>query len=206
MSASSNPVDSSAPGAVQAAGPKPIVWWAAGGLGLLGAGALAAVLVAGPKDDAPAPAEPAIAKSTVASDKPTDKPSANSKPASSKPTKVAAASVCATCGTVESVKSETQKGEGTGLGAVGGAVLGGVVGHQMGGGDGKKALTVLGAVGGGFAGHEVEKRARSSTVYQVHMRMDDGSRRTVTQSTAPAVGARFQIEGNQLKPLAAAKG
>ena len=199
MSASSNPVETSAPGAVQAAGAKPIVWWMAGGLGLLGAGALAAVLVAGPKDDAPAQAEPVVAKTTASS-----KPSAGNKPAaSSKPTKVAAASVCAACGTVESVKSETRKGEGTGLGAVGGAVVGGVVGHQMGGGDGKKALTVLGAVGGGFAGHEVEKRARSTTVYQVHMRMDDGSSRTVTQSTAPAVGARFQIEGNQLKPLAA---
>jgi outer membrane lipoprotein SlyB len=65
---------------------------------------------------------------------------------------------------------------------------------------------VLGAVGGGLAGHEVEKQARSTTVYQVQMRMDDGSTRTVTQNTAPAVGARFEVEGSQLKPLAAAKG
>lgn len=187
----STPSELSAPGAVPSTIAKPIVWWVAGGLGLLGAGALAAALVAGPKtDEAPLKAkDAAVAKS------------ASPKTA----TKVAAVAVCAVCGTVESVKTEKQKGEGTGLGAVGGAVIGGVVGHQMGGGDGKKALTVLGAVGGGIAGHEVEKRARSTTTYQVQLRMDDGSTRTVTQSTAPAVGARFEIQGNQLKPLAAAK-
>ncbi|MBC7956041.1 MAG: glycine zipper 2TM domain-containing protein [Cytophagales bacterium] len=174
-----------APGAVPPASAKPIVWWLAGGLGLLGAGALAAALVIGPKDDVPVKAKDTLAKST----------------SGSKATKVAAASVCSTCGTVESVKAEKHKGEGTGLGAVGGAVVGGVVGHQMGGGDGKKALTVLGAVGGGIAGHEVEKRARSTTVYQVQLRMDDGSTRTVNQTTAPAVGARFQVEGTQLKAL-----
>jgi outer membrane lipoprotein SlyB len=71
----------------------------------------------------------------------------------------------------------------------------------MGGGNGKKAMTVLGAVGGGFAGHEVEKRARSTTVYQVRLRMDDGTTRTVTQQTAPAVGGRFEVEGSTLKAI-----
>ena len=50
-----------------------------------------------------------------------------------------------------------------------------------------------GAVGGGFAGHEIEKQARATTVYKVTVRMDDGSTRTVTQHTAPAVGARIQL-------------
>lgn len=193
MNATSSPADATAPGAVQSTTTKPIVWWLAGGLGLLGAGALAGALVTGPRNDTPEATPSSTAKSA-----------ANGKVPKASPGKqLAAAPVCATCGTVESVKTEKHKGEGTGLGAVGGAVIGGVVGHQMGGGDGKKALTVLGAVGGGLAGHEVEKRARSTTVYQVQMRMDDGSTRTVTQSTAPAVGARFEIQGNQLKPLAA---
>jgi outer membrane lipoprotein SlyB len=167
---------------------KPFVWWLAGGLGLLGAGALAAALVAGPAADP--------AGSSLASGKP---PKAATAPAT-------LTARCDSCGTVESVQAEKHKGEGTGLGAVGGAVLGGVVGHQLGDGNGKKALTVLGAVGGGLAGHEVEKQARSSTVYRVQMRMDDGSVRTVVQNTAPAVGARFEVNGTQLKSLAAAKG
>ena len=45
----------------------------------------------------------------------------------------------------------------------------------------------------GGAGHEIEKQARATTVYKVTVRMDDGSTRTVTQHTAPAVGARIQL-------------
>ena len=110
----------------------------------------------------------------------------------------AAVSVCATCGHVESVAAVKQKGEGTGLGAVGGAVVGGLLGHQVGGGSGKNVATVLGAVGGGVAGNEIEKHQRATTVYQVKVRMDDGSLRTVTQNTAPAVGQKVTIEGSTL--------
>jgi outer membrane lipoprotein SlyB len=115
-----------------------------------------------------------------------------------------AASVCATCGRVESVAAVKQKGEGTGLGVVGGAVVGGLVGSQIGGGSGKNVATVLGAVGGGVAGNEIEKRQRATTVYQVKVRMDDGSLRTVNQSTAPAVGQKVTVEGSTLRARGAA--
>ena len=114
------------------------------------------------------------------------------------------AAPCATCGKVESVNAVKQKGEGTGLGAVGGAVVGGLLGHQMGGGDGKKVTTVLGAVGGGVAGNEVEKHARATTVYQVKVRMEDGSLRTITQNSAPAVGQKVTVEGSTLRVRASA--
>ena len=184
---------SATPGAAAPAARR-TAWWVAGGLGVVGAGALAAALTSGPK---PAPVEPAVPVAATASAK--GKASHVAKPAPA--TTTAAADICANCGTVESVKTETRKGEGTGIGAVAGGVLGGVVGHQMGGGNGKKAMTVLGAVGGGLAGHEVEKRARSTTVYQVRLRMDDGTTRTVTQQTAPAVGGRFEVEGSTLKAI-----
>jgi len=58
---------------------------------------------------------------------------------------------------------------------------------------------VLGAVGGGVAGNEVEKRARATTSYQVTVRMDDGSLRTLAQSTAPAVGQKVTVEGSTLR-------
>ena len=111
----------------------------------------------------------------------------------------ASASVCAQCGVVEAVNAVQKKGEGTGLGAVGGAVVGGLLGSAVGGGDGKKAMTVIGAVGGGVAGNEIEKRQRSTTVYQVQVRMDDGTLRTFTQANAPTVGQKVTIEGTQLK-------
>ena len=110
-----------------------------------------------------------------------------------------AASVCTHCGKVVSVTAVTQRGDGTGLGVVGGAVVGGLVGSQIGGGSGKKVATVLGAVGGGVAGNEVEKRARATTSYQVTVRMDDGSLRTLAQSTAPAVGQKVTVEGSTLR-------
>lgn len=198
MNAISPASEQASPGAVPPASATPIVWWVAGGLGLLGAGALAAALVTGPGQDVPPAKADTVAKTAPASKAPAK---TSTKPAA-QPTQTAA-TICASCGTVESVTSEKKKGEGTGLGAVGGAVVGGVVGHQVGGGNGKKAMTVLGAVGGGLAGHEIEKHARSTTIYHVQLRMDDGSTRTVTQATAPAVGARFDVQGQELKPLPA---
>jgi hypothetical protein len=55
-----------------------------------------------------------------------------------------------------SVEAVQQKGEGSGLGAVGGAILGGVLGHQVGEGSGKQIARIGGAVLGGLAGNEVE--------------------------------------------------
>ncbi|HEX6704333.1 MAG TPA: glycine zipper 2TM domain-containing protein [Albitalea sp.] len=109
------------------------------------------------------------------------------------------AAVCATCGVVEGVREVQVKGKGTGLGAVAGGVAGGALGNQVGKGNGRTAMTVLGAIGGGLAGHEIEKRARSETVYEVKVRMEDGSLRTLTQKTAPAPGSRVTVEGNTLR-------
>ena len=115
-----------------------------------------------------------------------------------------AVATCTNCGIVEGVRAVQRKGEGTGVGAVAGGVIGGVIGNQMGSGNGKKAMTVIGAVGGGAAGHEIEKRARSETVYEVRVRMDDGSTRTLTRAQAPAPGARVRIDGQQLRVVSAA--
>jgi len=165
------------------------VWLAAGGGLLLISGLASALVFRGSK-----PAEPESTQVAAASSKVPATASA----------KAAAPNdgVCASCGVVESVQAVKKKGAGTGAGAVAGGVLGGVVGHQMGGGSGKTAMTVLGAIGGGMAGNEVEKRARSETVYQVHLRMDDGSKRTVTLSNAPvSKGDRVAVDGQNLRRL-----
>ena len=39
-----------------------------------------------------------------------------------------------------------------------GAVVGGLLGHQVGGGNGKTLATIAGAVGGGYLGNEIAKR------------------------------------------------
>jgi outer membrane lipoprotein SlyB len=145
------------------------------------------------KADAPKP-RPAAAKPTP---RPAAKPAA---PAVEQ--QHAAAPVCHSCGVVESVTPFQQKGEASGVGAVAGGVIGGVLGHQMGGGRGKDAMTAIGVVGGGIAGHEIEKRQRSTTMYSVKVRMEDGSLRTVTQASPASVGQKVTIEGSQVKARA----
>ena len=109
------------------------------------------------------------------------------------------AALCASCGIVESVNAVQQKGQGTGLGAIAGGLLGGVVGHQVGGGNGKTAMTVLGAIGGGLAGNEVEKRARGETLFDVQVRMEDGRTRMFQRAQPMAVGTHVVVEGETLR-------
>ncbi|WP_420223238.1 glycine zipper 2TM domain-containing protein [Pigmentiphaga litoralis] len=94
------------------------------------------------------------------------------------PERVAAVNRCSDCGVVTSVRAVKVEGQGSGVGAVGGGVVGGLVGNQFGGGNGRTALTLLGAAGGALAGHEVEKHVRSTTSYQMTVRMDNGTTRT----------------------------
>lgn len=52
------------------------------------------------------------------------------------------------------------------VGTVAGAVLGGIVGSQFGGGNANKALTAAGVVGGGYAGNKVQQKMQRGNTYQ----------------------------------------
>jgi outer membrane lipoprotein SlyB len=103
--------------------------------------------------------------------------------------KQALAKICDECAIVASVHAETRKGKATGLGAVGGAVLGGVLGHQVGGGTGKTVATVGGAAAGGLIGNEVEKNAKKHTVWVTTVNMKDGSTRRFEADADPGLKA-----------------
>ena len=102
---------------------------------------------------------------------------------------------CAECGVVESVREFDTKGEGSGIGVVGGAVVGGVLGHQVGGGSGKQIATVVGAVGGAVAGNEIEKHVKSSKSYDITVRFEDGSSRVINEASVPSwrTGDRVKV-------------
>lgn len=100
------------------------------------------------------------------------------------PARQPAQQVCQECGTVSAIEPVQVRGEGSGAGAIGGAVAGGVVGSQIGGGSGRRIATVIGAIGGGYAGHKTEERMRSSTVYRVSVRMDNGRSRVIEVADA----------------------
>ncbi len=153
---------------------------------------------------APAKPAPVPAKKVV---KPTPQPTpsrasntAGAAPAAA-PVAAVAAPICGNCGAIESVTpiERTTKADGPGIGAVGGGVLGAVLGNQVGNGNGKTVATIIGAIGGGLAGNEVEKRMKKETVYQVGVRMDDGSRRTIEVAQAPAVGSKVTVEGSSIR-------
>lgn len=92
---------------------------------------------------------------------------------------------CDDCAAVTSVVKEKRKGEGGAVGIVGGAVVGGLVGNQFGGGTGKTLATVGGAVAGGFAGNEVQKHVTSKEVWVTKVQLKNGSVRTFEQAAQP---------------------
>jgi outer membrane lipoprotein SlyB len=108
--------------------------------------------------------------------------------------------VCVNCGTVENFREVEVKGQATGAGAVAGGVLGAILGHQFGRGSGKDILTVAGAAGGAFAGHEAEQNIRKDKRYEISVRMQDGSLRTLSQTAAPVwrIGDRVRVVNNQV--------
>lgn len=163
---------------------------------MVGGAATATPTGAGPADrEAPAGESHRSARSTARADTLVAANTANQTPATS-----ARAPVCADCGVVESVQAVKVRGQANGTGAVIGGVLGGVIGHEIGG---NGAGTVIGAVGGGIAGHHIEKQARSHTAYRVGVRMDDGSRRSLTLGQSWSVGSRVKVEKNRLQSLPA---
>lgn len=74
-----------------------------------------------------------------------------------------------------------------------GAVVGGLLGNQVGGGNGKKIATVAGAVGGGYAGNQVQGRMQSNDTYTT----TETRCNTVTDSHDKVVGydVRYDLGG-----------
>ncbi len=132
-----------------------------------------------------------------------DEQASNQQDASDKVPAGHLAATCSNCGVVESVRAVEVKGQGSGIGAVAGGLTGALLGNGIGQGNGRTAATVLGAAGGAYAGNEIEKNTKKHTSYQIRVRMQDGSIRTLHQHQAPGVGSgdRVKIENGALVDL-----
>ncbi len=117
------------------------------------------------------------------------------------PQQVAAAPVCETCGVIDSYNAVKVQGQNNGIGAVAGGVGGALVGNKIAGRNNHTLGGVVGAIGGGLLGNAIESHERTATVYDVRVRMADGSVRTVRQSAVPTVGQRVNVEGNTLRAI-----
>ena len=122
------------------------------------------------------------------------------------PLAVAQNAPCRNCGVVESVARVQRPGPTKGIagtpvtpGMAIGGVVGGLVGNQVGHGNGRAAATVVGAAGGAYAGHAIEKNRAQRTAYVMHIRMADGSMRTIEQSAPLRKGSHVVVEGKRAR-------
>ncbi|ARD22087.1 glycine zipper 2TM domain-containing protein [Shewanella sp. 10N.286.52.A9] len=96
-------------------------------------------------------------------------------------------------GQVESIKhvTQTQLVEDRNLGwkTFGGALIGGVIGHQFGGGSGQDVATVLGALLGGAAANQYGNSTRTLEYKLIEMmiNLDDGTQVMVIQDLDPGM-------------------
>lgn len=107
---------------------------------------------------------------------------------------------CTDCGTVTAVSAYKKEGQASGVGAVAGGVGGALLGNQFGKGGGKTALTVAGAAGGAYAGHQVEKSMKSTTGWNVAVKMDNGETRKFSFGAEPAFkqGDKVKVRDGRL--------
>jgi outer membrane lipoprotein SlyB len=108
---------------------------------------------------------------------------------------------CHDCGTVISSHTYQREPErASGLGAVGGAVVGGLLGNQVGSGRGRTLATIAGAAGGGYAGNRVERNMHTQTFTDVRVRLADGEVRNFTQQGGAHYrkGARVRVQNGGL--------
>lgn len=77
-----------------------------------------------------------------------------------------------------------EQNNGIGVGAIAGAVIGGLIGHQVGEGNGNTAATVIGVAGGALIGHQIEKANQpQGDRFRLIIRMENGSYQTLIQNT-----------------------
>jgi outer membrane lipoprotein SlyB len=101
------------------------------------------------------------------------------------------ARLCDRCGVVTQVRTVKRKGDASGVGAVGGAVAGGVIGKKT---TDSTIGTAGGAVVGGLLGHEIEKRVKRRTVWETRVTMKDGRTRRFDTEAQPNWKAGTVVE------------
>ena len=104
---------------------------------------------------------------------------------------------CAKCGVVTHIEKVSDAKSGTG-GAVIGAVAGGLLGNQVGGGTGKTVATVAGVAGGAYAGKKI---AEGNKEYKITIRMRDGEIKHAHQETLNSikVGSMVRLKDGKAK-------
>lgn len=105
-------------------------------------------------------------------------------------------------GTIQSVRGVRIEGTKSPIGAIGGAVVGGLLGSTVGGGRGKDLAAVGGALAGGFAGSAIEEGVTQKNGVEITVRLDNGRIVSIVQ----AVGAQLFSPGQRVQVISAPNG
>lgn len=108
----------------------------------------------------------------------------------------ASSRACAGCGRVLSVKTVEKEGKAGAVGMVAGGVAGALLGNQVGSGTGRTVATVAGAAGGAYAGNKIEQKMKTTKIWQVAVRFDNGDEKTFSFDKDPGFTAGTDIKAN----------
>ena len=103
---------------------------------------------------------------------------------------------------IELIRGQTASSGISPAGTIIGAVVGGLVGHQIGEGRGNTAATIGGAAVGGLAGNAIGQRTRegSADTYRIGIRYDNGGTQFI-DTPHPGdlrTGDRVRVDGGQI--------
>ncbi|MGJ7457248.1 hypothetical protein ACR80S_07470 [Halomonas sp. MA07-2] len=104
-------------------------------------------------------------------------------------------------GTIEAVRVvqiQADSRAGGIIGTGGGAVIGGLLGRQVGGGSGRDLATAAGVIGGAVGGSRIEEAANRVDALEMEIRRDDGQRVVVVQKADQRfqTGQRVRLIGS----------
>ena len=86
-------------------------------------------------------------------------------------------------------------------GSVLGAVAGGVIGHQFGGGHGRSVATVVGALGGGYAGNQIQGAMQDNDTYTTTQQRSAGENPDGSRSWQPDPAGQQRPAGPEQQNL-----
>ncbi|AQQ43290.1 glycine zipper 2TM domain-containing protein [Burkholderia cenocepacia] len=101
-------------------------------------------------------------------------------------------------GTIIAMREVQMKEKTSGIGTAAGAIAGGALGSQVGGGKGSWLGAAVGVLGGGVIGQAIERNFSNSKAIEFILRMEDtGTTISITEKTDEkfAVGQRVQLIG-----------
>lgn len=97
-------------------------------------------------------------------------------------------------GVVIGVRDVAIQDNPSGFGAVGGTIIGGLIGAQFGGGSGKYIGAAIGSIGGGVIGNSVENSSSKVDAQEITVRLNNGSEMVLVQENTQQIQSGERVK------------